>query len=180
MQEYHIDQTLDKLSGPPREQITHYNQWAATGLNKFHTNSNAVVEFVVDGVKTLARLNWNSNFPNRTLIEKNDIANFGGVALSWFVMSVLQDYVYVEQSEIGDGVDYRFMKSIPDEDELNFFIDEHYVEVSGILHETPTNTLENRVRQKHEQIIRGRKSDKPSSVIVTLFSQPKVVKTIHR
>ena len=60
------------------------------------------------------------------------MANHGGVAIAMFVMSVLLGYSYVEQTEIGDGVDYNFMKHEPDENELNFLSSGHYVEVSGI------------------------------------------------
>ena len=109
-----------------------------------------------------------------------DIANHGGVALAWFVMSVLKDFRYVEQTEIGDGVDYRFKKEEPSDDDFNFLNDFHYVEVSGILQESRTNTLKGRIIDKHDQINRGSKRDKLSSVIVTLFSQPKTVKEIHK
>jgi len=95
-------------------------------------------------------------------------------------MSVLMDYHYVEQTEIGDGVDYRFMKSEPKDDDLNFLDEFHYVEISGILTESKTNTLKARLKDKHSQINRGGKNDKPSSVIVTLFELPKTVKEIHK
>jgi hypothetical protein len=100
--------------------------------------------------------------------------------MAWFVMSVLLDYNYVEQSEIGAGVDYRFMKSEPNDDDLNFLDDYHYVEVSGILEELGTNTLKRRVKDKHSQIMRGSKQTEPSSVIVTLFCTPITVKEIHK
>ena len=112
--------------------------------------------------------------------EEIDIANHGGVALAWFVMSVLFDFGYVEQTEIGDGVDYRFMKSEPNDDDLNFMEDFHHVEISGILQESKTNTLKRRIKEKHDQINRGGKREESSSVIVTLFSEPKTVKEIHR
>jgi len=108
------------------------------------------------------------------------MANHGGVAMAWFVMSVLKDYTYVEQSEIGDGVDYRFKSVEPDDDDLNFLDDYHYVEISGILEESKTNTLKGRIKDKHEQIKKGGKKNKSSSVIVTLFKTPTTVKEIHK
>ena len=112
--------------------------------------------------------------------ENKDLANHGGVAMAWFVMAILLDYKYVEQSEIGEGVDYRFMKSVPNDDDLNFLDDYHYVEVSGILEESSTNTLNGRLKTKHTQITKGSRRLEPSSVIVTLFSVPKTVKEIHK
>jgi len=180
MDKFHLDLTKIKLKGPTQEQIVTYNQWAATAFDKFHQDSNALVEFNIDGLITKTILEWDSNFSKSAMKEKIDMANHGGVAMAWFVMSVMQKYTYVEQSEIGDGVDYRFKNSEPDDDELNFLDDYHYVEISGILEETKTNTLKGRIKVKHEQVKRGRKKDKPSSVIVTLFKTPTIVKEIHK
>lgn len=179
MEEYNLNQTIEKLSGPPKEHIIVHNYWAATGFDRYHNNSKAEIEFIIEGVAKKANLSWDSNFSKATMKEDIDIANHGGVAMAWFVMSVLLDYNYVEQSEIGDGVDYRFMKSEPNDDDLNFLDNYHYVEISGILQESKTNTLKGRIKDKHEQIKKGGKRNKQSSVVVTLFSQPKTVKEIH-
>lgn len=179
MKVYNLNQTLEKLTGPTKEQIIVHNQWAAVALDKFHSDSKAQMKCNVDNVSEEAIIEWDSNFSSAAMKEKKDIANHGGVAIAMFIMSVLLDYSYAEQSEIGDGVDYRFMKTEPDEDDLNFLEDYHYVEVSGILQESATNTLKRRIKDKHEQIKRGGKRDKPSSVIVTLFSEPITVKEIH-
>lgn len=180
MEQYHLDKTKAKLKGPTQEQIISCNQWAATALDRYHNDSKAEISFVVDGTLVKAILDWNSKFSKAAMKEDKDMANHGGVAMAWFVMSVLLDYGYVEQSEIGDGVDYRFKKEEPDDDDLNFLDDYHYVEISGILQESKTNTLKGRIMDKHKQIERGGKSGKPSSVIVTLFNAPTTVKEIHK
>jgi hypothetical protein len=180
MEEFSLEQTISRLNGLPKEQIKVQNYWAATAFDRFHKNSKAEIEFSLDGFSKRVLLNWDSNFQKGAMREDIDIANQGGVAMAWFVMSVLLDYSYVEQSEIGEGVDYRFTKSEHSDDDLNFLDDSHYVEVSGILEESKTNTLLGRVQVKHKQIAKGSKRDEPSSVIVTLFSAPKTVKEIHR
>lgn len=180
MTSYHLDITQAKLSGPTKEQIIVHNQWAATGFDRYHKDSKAVIEFDIDGTVTEANLTWDSSFSKAAMKEDKDIANHGGVAMAWFVMSVLQNFGYVEQTEIGDGVDYRFRKEEPADDDLNFLDDYHHVEVSGILQESKTNTLKGRIKDKHDQIRKGGKRDKPSSIIVTLFSQPKTVKETHK
>ena len=180
MEEHHLNLIKAKLSGPTQEQIISCNQWAATAFDRYHRESKAVIEFNVDGIATKANLAWDSNFSKAAMKEDKDMANHGGVAMAWFVMSVLLDYGYVEQSEVGDGVDYRFKKDEPADDDLNFLDDYHYVEISGILQESNTNTIKGRIKDKHEQIKKGGKRDKPSSVIVTLFSEPKTVKEIHK
>lgn len=181
MSELHLDLLLDKLQGPPKEHIKVHNFWAAVGLDKYHKDSKAEFEFFIDGKSIKNILLWNSNFPKATMKEDKDIANHGGVAIAWFVMSVLLGYKFVEQTEIGDGVDYRFSKTEPNDDDLNFLDDEfHYVEISGILEENKSNTLTNRLKIKHNQINRGAKSSNSSSVIVTLFSKPITVKETHK
>lgn len=179
MEEYHLDLTKTKLSGPTQEQITVHNQWAAVAFDKFHQGSTAIIEFNIEGAISQAKISWNSTFSSSAMKEHKDMANHGGVAIAWFIMSVLKDYGYVEQSEIGEGVDYRFMKNEPDDDSLNFLEEEHYVEVSGILQESPTNTMQNRIATKHAQIAKGSRRDQSSSVIVTLFSGPKAAKVLH-
>lgn len=180
MEQYHLDLIKTKLKGPTQEQIVTCNQWAATAFDKFHSDSKTEIVFSIDGTITKAILEWDSNFSKAAMKEKIDMANHGGVAMAWFIMSVFQEFNYVEQSEIGDGVDYRFKSAEPDDDDLNFLDDYHYVEISGILEESKTNTLKGRIKDKHEQIKRGGKKDKSSSVIVTLFKAPTTVKEIHR
>jgi len=180
MDVYDINQTVEKLKGPTREQIIVHNQWAAVAFDKFHQDSNAVIEFTIDGATKMAILKWNSGFSRAAMKEKTDIAHYGGVAMAKFVMAVLLDYGYLEQTEIGDGVDYRFMKTETGDDELNFLANFHYVEVSGILEESPSNTLKGRIKDKHGQIDNGTKRDESCSVIVTLFSKPQIVKEVHK
>ncbi|WP_129022075.1 hypothetical protein [Edaphocola flava] len=176
---YHLDDVISIIQGPPEEQVKLQNYWASVGLSRYHDYSNAIFNFTIDGISKDVILFWNSKFNNSTLKEDKDIANHGGVALSWFVMAKLLDYKYVEQSEIGDGVDYCFFKNQPDD--FNFLYNEyHYVEVSGILEEKKTNTLQNRIKIKHDQINRGRMNNENSSVIVTLFKTPKTIKEVHR
>lgn len=181
MTELHLDLVLEKLQGPPKEHIKVHNYWAAVGLDRYHNNSKTEFEFNIDGKSTKNILTWDSKFSKATMKEDKDIANHGGVALAWFVMSVLMDYSYVEQTEIGDGVDYRFSKNEPNDDELNFLNEDfHYVEISGILEEKKSNTLLNRIKTKHDQINRGSKRSESSSVIVTLFAKPTTAKEIHK
>src|SRR5699024_4491874 len=95
---YHLDQTIDALRGPSKELIVVNNQWAAVALDKFHKDSKTIIEFEINGEKSNMILEWDSNFSKMAMKEEVDMANFGGVALAWFVMAVLQKYTIVEQS----------------------------------------------------------------------------------
>ena len=176
---HHLKETINKLEGPSKEQIVFYNQSASVALDKFHDNSEAVIIFDNQNNKEKMRLNWDSDFSKVAMVEKIDITNHGGVALAFFVMAVLLDYKYAIQSEIGDGVDYRFFKRVSEDDNLNFLSECHYIEVSAILKESKSNTLRRRLKAKHNQIAKGRKSNENSSVIVSVFSEPIVVKERH-
>lgn len=180
MKSHNLQETIQNLKGPSKEQIIVGNQWAAVALNKFHPNSKAQIKIINEKIEKEIILVWNSDFPTAAMKENVDIANHGGVAIAFFLMSTLLDYKYVEQTEIGDGVDYRFKTNESNDDDLNFLDNYHYVEVSGILEETPSNTLKRRIKVKHQQIKKGRKKDKSSSVVVTLFSEPKAVREIHK
>jgi hypothetical protein len=177
---FDLRQTVEALSGPSKEHIIVHNQWAATAFDRYHKDSRVEIEFLLHGEARKGILSWDSNFPKNTMKEDKDIANHGGVAMAWFVMSVLLKYAYVEQTEIGDGVDYRFLQSEPNDDDLNFLNDYHYVEISGILEQTASNTLVRRLKEKHIQIQKGQKRDQSSSVIVTVFDKPVTVKELHK
>jgi hypothetical protein len=180
MNKHHLDETIQLLKGPTSAQITVNNQWAAVALDKFHEGSKVIIQTEIDGQVTSIELSWNSSFSKAAMKEEIYMAFHGGESIAMFVMSVLCGYRYTEQSEIGTGVDYRFMKEEPSDDDMNFLDNYHYVEISGILKSSNTNTLKARIKDKHLQISKGGKSDKISSVIVTLFSEPKTIKETHK
>lgn len=176
--EHHLREILDKIKGLTEAQLTYYNQWAAVALDRYHMNSNAKYIFNIDGNGIQCPLSWDSDFSKEGMKEKTDMAHFGGISLAFFVMCVLLDFSHVQQSEIGEGVDYRFQKSNPNED--NFFSNSHYIEISGLLEEYKTNTLNNRIKGKHQQIDKGTRREEASSIIVTLFANPITIKEIHK
>src|SRR5690349_16502210 len=128
---YHLSQTLSTLAGPTKEQIISLNQWAAVALDKFHAESKAIFEFSIDDYASTHLVEWDSSFSKVAMKEDVDIANNGGVAIAFFVMAVLLNYRYTEQTEIGEGVDYLFKENEPGDDDLNFLDAPHYVEISG-------------------------------------------------
>jgi len=121
--QFHLDDTLMNLAGASREQLTVFNQWAAVALNQFHQNSTAALRFRNETDDEDINLNWDSNFPQDSMRERKNIAENGGISLALFVMSVLLDYKYVHQTEIGEGVDYGFQKSRPISDNFWKFPD---------------------------------------------------------
>lgn len=175
---YHLDQTVRLIKGLSKAQIVVFNQWAATAFDKYHKDSSAEMELVIDNEITNIILNWNSKFSKDGMRERKKIAEEGAIALAIFIMSAFKDYRYVLQTEIGEGVDYRFQKETPSTD--NFLLDSHYIEISGILEESKGNTLKDRINVKHKQIEKGTHNLDMCSVIITLFNKPVSVKEIHK
>jgi hypothetical protein len=173
----HLNETLSLLDGPTREQIIVCNQWAAVAFNLFHSGS--AVSLILDSDGTVGRidLEWDSAFSTSAMRERKKMAEEGGVALAFFVMSVLAGYRYLIQTEIGEGVDYCFFTEKPTS--ANFLQGGHYVEISGILEEKGSNNLPGRVENKHDQITRGTHRGEKCSVIVTLFKAPYTIKESH-
>ncbi len=174
---YHLNQTLDSLTGVSKTLIKVKNEWAAVALNKFHNDSKVDYEFNIDGEEINCTLEWDSNFEPGGYKEKNDIAKEGAESLAFFVMSILLNYHYANQSEIGEGVDWGFQNNRPESD--NFYIGCHYVEVSGIIEEKSSNKGTYRIKAKHTQIEKGTRKDEQTSVIVTIFKSPITIKEIH-
>jgi len=185
MKKYNLNDTLKYLEGPSKENIIDKNQCAALALGLYHKNSTTSIKFKVDNNDfDEVLLEWDDTFPKGGWVEPKNIAEQGSVALGFFLMSILKDYRYVIQTIQGTGVDYLFKKNKPDEDNLNFLeikCDEgdHYVEISGILEETSSNTVAKRLKFKHQQISKGSRCSSPSSVIITLFKVPLTIKEIH-
>lgn len=179
IQEISLDYIIEILKGPTKEEIIYKNQHAVIALNNFHSDSKTVWTFSLDNVYTNYLLIWDSQFSTTTAKEKTEIVNHGAVAIAYLVMSCIRGYKYVEQTEIGTGVDYRFRFEEPEDEELNFIDDFHYVEISGIFEENQSNTLRARINKKHKQIEKGSKTGIDSSVVITLFSTPETVYETH-
>jgi hypothetical protein len=62
MEEYNLQQTVNKLSGPTKEQMIVHNNWAATAFDRYHNDSRVEIEFIIHGQSQRAILNWDSNF----------------------------------------------------------------------------------------------------------------------
>ncbi len=76
----------------------------------------------------------------------------------------------VERSYIGTYVDY-ILGEMSDDD--SFFLQKAKLEVSGIGKETPTNTVNQRIRVKLNQVQKSADKELPSYIIVVEFGSPK-------
>jgi len=170
----HLNDTIplfeDSVS---KETIIHYNQYAAEALDHFGHKPGENFIFEHNKEKTELALDYDISFPRNLMKERNDLAEFGALALCFFQMSNLLGYQYVELSVIGTGVDYFFSKEEDDENEENFLANGVYVEVSGIMSEK--EKINYRIRKKHGQIKKGSLNRPNSSVCITSFPELRTV-----
>jgi len=186
MKEYYLKETLEQLEGASYAHITDKLQCAVVALNMFHKSTEVSIKFKIDNkVEEDVLLKWENDFQTGGYRERRDIAEHGSIGIGFFLMSILQGYHYVIQTEQSSGVDYQFKKTTPNEEEENFLNPDcgnetHYVEISGLLEESKTNTIARRLKYKHNQINKGSMCSADSSVIITLFKTPLTIKETHK
>jgi len=119
------------------------------------------------------KLLWTKAVNRAGYRESRKITEKAAEAISFFLSSQLTDYSVVEEAYIGTGVDYwlGYESGHDSYDPLNFM--KARMEISGIDHETPTNTLKERVRIKRMQTILSDSSELPAYISVVEFSTPK-------
>lgn len=102
--------------------------------------SSSVVE---DTIKVI----WKSQIQNPGVVAPNDLAEYGALAIAFYLIHQYSDFQVVEQSVIGTGFDYwlGYKHQIIEQDSNNFL--QARLEVSGILVGNE-RTIMARVRKK--------------------------------
>jgi len=117
------------------------------------------------------QLKWDDKPLAKGWREPREIAEYGGIAIAFFLTLELTAYQIIEQSIIGTGFDYwlGFKENHPNYNPDNFL--NARLEISGINKGTESD-VSKRVRQKIKQIRISDYLEIPGIVIVTEFSQP--------
>jgi len=89
-------------------------------------------------------------------------------ALALSIIHHLTDFSAIEQSAIGTTIDY-FLGLKENNDETLIFNHKARLEVSGILKENSSNTVDRRIRSKLRRLS---SSDLPALIVVVEFSRP--------
>ena len=105
---------------------------------------------------------------------KNDssIANYAAVGLALLLVSELTSYQSFEIASFGTGVDY-WMNTERNASETKYFVREARLEISGILKETKSNTVNMRLNLKKKQVKKSDNSNTSAWIAVIEFSTPK-------
>lgn len=139
-----------------------------------NNNHSSGCKLSVTGDSTLDfQISWAKTVNKAGYKEEKKITEHAAETIAFFLTKSLTEYSVVEESRIGTGVDYwlGYNSSSEKYDPKNFF--QARLEISGINKETPTNTLEKRVKEKKEQTKPTDHLKLPAYISVVEFSTPK-------
>ena len=145
-----------------------------------HNSSHPVpVTLQVSGINTCNySLLWEDTFSDqlrRTYADEQSVTERAAVAVSVVLALRQTDYTVIERSRKGTGFDYMLGDG---QDPL--FTPKARLEVSGIMHETDGNTVEQRFRQKTVQTSQSDDTRLPAYVSIVEFSTPKAIFDIKK
>lgn len=127
----------------------------------------------VTGIQPInVTLSWTSIVNDqikRNWTDSDEATEYGATAIAILISSKMSSHNCIERSSKGLGFDYW----LGDEDSLGLFQRKAKLEISGILKESPTNTLENRVKGKETQTKKSAYLNMNAHICVTEFSNPK-------
>lgn len=104
--------------------------------------------------------------------NKIDVANFAAVGLALLLINELTKFKSFETGNIGTGIDY-WMSHKKDISELGTFSREARLEISGILKETKSNSVNMRLNLKKKQVKKSDDSNISAWIAIVEFSTPK-------
>ena len=118
------------------------------------------------------QLNWISVVDEKIIRSWGDMqeaTEYGATAIAILLAKELTQYTCIERSSKGTGFDYW----LGEEDNIGLFQGKVRLEISGILSESTTNTLEQRVRSKEKQTNITAYTNMKAHICITEFSNPK-------
>lgn len=134
-------------------------------------------EFSVNDQKTL--IQWAQEVDDKIMRNWRDLqeaTEYGASAISVLLAERETNYTCLERSSKGSGFDYY----LGDEDDFGIFQHKAKLEISGILSETKTNTVKQRVKEKKDQVDKYAKENMQAHICVTAFSAPKAIYQITK
>lgn len=111
----------------------------------------------------------------RTYNDDQSVTERGAIAISVLLALIQTNYTIIERSRKGTGFDYMLGDA---QDTL--FTPKARLEISGIMNETGSNTLEKRYNQKSTQTDKTDHLKLPAYISVVEFSTPKATFNIKK
>lgn len=105
--------------------------------------------------------------------DSRETAEFGATALALLLILAMTDYHEFERKEQGGGFDFAIWKPAQPTGKVNVERKSGRVEVSGILKETPGNTINMRVAIKKRQAAKSTELNLQIFIVIVEFGMPK-------
>lgn len=105
----------------------------------------------------------------RAYVDNNKTTDFGACVIALLLLPELTEFSAYEQSSVGTTIDYYLVAKEVYDDTLIFNYSAR-LEVSGIRAESPTNTVDSRIKQKIGRLMSD--GEMPTLISVIEFSKP--------
>ncbi len=102
--------------------------------------------------------------------DLQEAVEFAACAITFLVVPELTELTTLRQAVKGTTVDYYLVRK--DEDDLLIFNDAARLEISGILTENESNSVESRIRDKLKRLKPDPSGVLPTFISIVEFSQP--------
>lgn len=135
------------------------------------------VELKVEGeIEETLTVEWNDKITDDVLNSWNDVkeaTEFGATALAILILLKYTDFTHIIRAYQGTGIDYWLGIGEHTSGTLPKDNIKGRLEISGILKESKSNTLNMRINQKIKQAKKTDDTKLPVYIVVVEFSQPK-------
>lgn len=162
----------DGLPGIHKDSCAHYYSACMTTLHRSGHKDGVVMQLDGDRKGNIS-LHWDDYYDesiDRTWKEINYCTDHAAVCVSCMLAINETEYTIIERSCKGDGFDYWLGKKGD-----GLFGHAARLEISGILQESTTNTVEKRLKIKIKQTEQSDESRLPAYISIVEFGKPKAI-----
>ncbi len=152
--------------------VAFYKQNCMVCFDSEHHVSGVRLEHYQNDDLHLFEVRWHGQVTEhlrRSYRDQNKTTDFAACAIALLLVRELTEYQAIEQSAVGTTIDYYLIPNDQHDDTL-IFNHSAYLEVSGIRHETSTNTVAGRIKEKIQRL--NTSEDLPVLIAIVEFSRP--------
>jgi len=170
--EINLDTLGNGIMGLTQEIGNYILQACSVCLENQNHSSGVSINIVYPNGNQSASLIWNVIVDKQ--VERNwgdlqEATEYAATGIAIKLAELFSGSHCIERSSKGTGVDYW----LGDEDELGIFQRKARLEISGILKETTSNSLEKRLKVKTKQTQKSMRTGMAAHVCIVEFSNPK-------
>lgn len=170
-----LDLLKEGLPGISAARGMFYREAVIVGLKKQGHQSGILME-ISGAFQEKFEVVWEDDIDILTVNSWRDelqIANFGAVGIALLLMKSLLEIISFEEGVIGTGIDFWVSTKDYLKAQIPFMEREARLEISGILEEKPSNTVNMRIGKKRKQMHPTDHLELTGWIIVVEFKTPK-------